>query len=356
LKKNDIAIDTTQEQQAIDFHGIPAQDVMIAMYASYFSGVGQDGRFDLDSRAINTFGMNDALTENFTGDNAPWVMLDSLSDGRNNSNTDNNMAGAHFVTMYHKDTQQVVITMPGMEYDYGPSDTLDDAKQLITGSNGQTQALQGYVEYTSDKIKNAAFKDADGKTIQLSSDKPIIASHSLGSKPTHVMSVAGYDTIMMEPRPLTGAYIDSLAELYQDTYGGDIKTAEDIIGSLDLNTVSVRAGHANIWNSPLMPWTSSHNVPNTYIYGTGEGATLSGRHVTDDHAAEVLVPSTMRHWMQIHQHPKPQKVRLVCDFKERHDLPFLNYSNINKNHPRLNPRGFFYKNTLHVYYLSIKLI
>ena len=208
LKKNDIKIDTSQTDQApINFHGIPVQDVMIATYASYFSGTDKQGNFDLGSRAENTFGMNDALLENFTGDNAPWIMLDSLSDGRNNSNASEDMQGAHLVAMYHKGTQQVVITMPGMEYDYSLTDTLDDAKQLISGSVEQTQALQRYAEHITSKIKNNEFIDGDGVPLEIASDKPIIASHSLGSKPTHVMSITGYQTIMMEPRPLTDIYI-----------------------------------------------------------------------------------------------------------------------------------------------------
>ncbi len=294
LKKNDIAIDTSQEQQAIDFHSIPAQDVMIAMYASYFSGTDKDtGEFKLESRAENTFRMNDALTDNFAKEDSPWIMLDSLSDGRNNSNTGDNIGGAHLIAAYHKDTKQVIITMPGMEYDYSPSDTLNDAKQLFTGSYEQTQALIGYTQYIENKIKDGEFTDGDGNPLEIANDKPIIASHSLGSRPTHIMSIAGYKTIIMEPRPITDAYTNNLSQLYETTYG-DIKSQDQIISALDDNTISVRAGHANVWNSPLMPWTDVHNVPNTYVYGTGESATLSDRHVGGDHAAEVFAPSIMK--------------------------------------------------------------
>ena len=163
MKKNDVKIDTSQEQQAIDFHDIPAQDVMIAIYASYFSGTDKDtGEFKLESRAENTFGMNDALTDGFGNDDSPWIMLDSLSDGRNNSNAGSDMGGAHFVTAYHKDTKQVIITMPGMEYDYSPSDTLSDARQLFTGSYEQTHALIGYTQHIENKIKNGEFADENG--------------------------------------------------------------------------------------------------------------------------------------------------------------------------------------------------
>jgi hypothetical protein len=295
LGANDIAIDKSQEQQeTIDFHGISAQDAMIAVYSSYFSGTDKDtGSFNLDSRAGNTFGMNDALAENFTGNDAPWVMLDSLSDGRNNSNAGNDMQGAHFVAMYHKDSQQVVITMPGMEYDYAPSDTLDDAKKLFQGNYAETQALKGYVDLITDKMQSGEFQNSDGGSLEILNDKPIIASHSLGSKATHVMSVAGYQTIMLEPRPITDGYVEKLRTLYDANFETP-KSSQETIDALDANTISIRAGHANVWNSPLMPWTDVHNVPDTYIYGTGDGATLSDRHVAGDHGAEVAVPSIMR--------------------------------------------------------------
>lgn len=294
LSNSDLPLSASENHQQPDtFYDIPATDIVIAVYASYFSGTNKHGDFDLDSRAENTFGMNNALLESFTGENAPWIMLDSLSDGRNDSNVGANMHGAHFITMYHKDTQQVVITMPGMEYDYSLTDTLDDAQQLFSGSLEQTKALREYTELVTHKIQANEFFNKDGIPLDISSDRPIIASHSLGSKPTHIMSVAGYKTIMTEPRPLTGGYINDLNDLYKKVYGAAVSPA-DITDALDQNTISIRAGHANVWNSPLMPWENVHIVPNTYVYGTGEAPSLSDRHVAGDHAAEVFVPSIMR--------------------------------------------------------------
>lgn len=293
LNKNDLSIDTsTNEQAPVNFYKIPAQDAMIAIYASYFSGTDKQGEFKLESRAENTFGMNEALTENFTGKDSPWVMLDSLSDGRNDSNQGSDMNGAHFVTSYHKDTGQVVISMPGMEYDYGPLDTLADAKELITGNIGQTKALKAYAETITEKIQNGEFKDSNGNALQISGEKPIIASHSLGSRPTHIMALDGYKTIILEPRPITNDYVDGLNKLSQDILGYS-QTHDEVTSALDENVVSIRAANANIWNSPLMPSTQVHHVPNTYIYGTGNKATFADRHVAGDHAAEVAVPSSM---------------------------------------------------------------
>jgi hypothetical protein len=298
MKKNDISIDVSQAQIPIDFHGIPAEDAMIGMYASYFSGIDENGNFRLDSRAPNTFGMNNALLENFTGLDSPWIMLDSLSDGRNGSAINDTIAGGHFITMYHRKTQQIMIAMPGMEYDYNPNnetispDTWDDLGELINGNQHQTIALREYIEAITDRMLNGEFTDTDGTQLILQNDRPVIIGHSMASRSIHVMAIAGYDTIIVEPRPLTNNYLEDITALYTDTIGTRLVQREILAGIAEHN-ITLRAANANIWNSPLMPWTSVHYIGDYYIYGNG-GTNFADRHVAGTHAAEVAVPSILR--------------------------------------------------------------
>jgi hypothetical protein len=179
-----------------------------------------------------------------------------------------------------------------LEWNDGPMDTLDDARQLLSGSAEQTLAMAAYVTEIETMMRNSEFTDSNGNPLQFLSEKPIIASHSLGGKPTHLMAMAGYQTIMMDARPMTNGYIDSLMDLHEITFGETIDKISTL-ETLDANSIDIRAAHANIWNSPLLPWTDVHVVPNSFVYGTGEVATLADRHVGGDHAAEVFVPSIM---------------------------------------------------------------
>jgi hypothetical protein len=272
----------------------------MGVYASYFSGVNKTTReFNIASRAINTYGMGEALEHSFNTEDSPWIMIDSLSDGRNNSQAGADMHGSHFSALYHRSTQRIVIAMPGMEYDYSLQDTLDDVSQLITGSRAQTNALKAYAENIEQDMSKGKIRDKNGKALPLAHSKPIIASHSMGSVPIHVMTLAGYETFMLEPRPLTNGYLSHVAGLHAQLYKKDSpKTAEQALEALDQRSASLRAAHANIWNTPLNPFTLVHNIRNSYAYGTGNKATFSDYHLAGDHAAEVAVPSIVSQYKE----------------------------------------------------------
>lgn len=295
-------------QQPISFHNIPAPDALIGVYASYFAGAKKveenskpSIKVDFGMRAKNVYDMDSAMEEGFGKPDSPWVMLDGLSDGRNQSVAGQDMSGGHFLTMYHKDTKQVMIALPGMEYDYEekkflgiiPADTIHDGLELLSGTQKQTKALHNYAKDIERRIERAEFTDDKDEPLEIADAKPIIASHSMGCKPVHSMAAMGYKVIAIEPRPLTKGYIANIKRHCKKVLGHDTH-AKDIYKNISDNCVTVRAEHCNVWNSTVLPWVKQHQTRETYTYGNGQKATVADRHLAGHHAAEVLTPSLIK--------------------------------------------------------------
>lgn len=288
-----------KQQQDIRFQNIPAPDALIGIYASYFVGAHQqetDGKpsikINFGMRSKNVYDMDDAMKEGFDTKNGPWIMLDSLSDGRNGSKAGIDMGGGHFLTIYHKETKQIMIATPGMEYDYSLKDTVEDAIELFTGNQKQTKALYNYVRETEDKISKGLFQDHEGDSLEISNPKPVIAAHSMSCKPAHTMAALGYPVIAVESRPLTNGYLKSIADMCKNLSGEKIEVSK-AFRNITKNCTSVNAQHCNVWNSVVLPWVKQRTTGERFEYGTNKKATLADRHVAGHHAAEVLTPSLL---------------------------------------------------------------
>lgn len=281
-------------------HDIPLADALIAIYAAYYIGARDGARRDhtsleFNARARNTYNMDYAIQAAFGQKNSPWIVLDHLSDRRRDPDSDARVHGGHFIALYHKQSKRLMVALPGMEYDDGPLDTLEDLVEMtVGGMRGQTRALHGYVHDIEARLKAGAFRGADGKPLA-AAGPPVIGSHSMGCTAAQVMALDGYNVILVEPRPTHGGLLKRLGRNYFHVTGKqmDHKT---MLGRLDAHTVNLRARHSNIWNSVILPWARQWKTGRNFVYGDEKPAVLLDRFITTFHGVEVAVPSLMNNF------------------------------------------------------------
>lgn len=281
--------------------GIPLSDALIAIYASYYMGAQRNGVADhanahIDLRAKNTFNMTGAMEDAFTNAESPWVVLDHLSDKRRDGgvNTTQPMHGAHFLTVYHRKTGQVMITMPGLETDDSPvGDALMDLQQMAFGGmRGQSLALYNYAEDIKRRMAAGEFIGPDGKPLPITNDKPVIGAHSLGCTAAQMMTLADYKTVLIEPRPVHAGLINRLVENFSLVTGEAKPERQTVLDSLNAGTVNIRSGVSNAWNSIMLPWVAQQDVGQNFVYGSaGHKISPLDRTIFTLHRVEHSVPS-----------------------------------------------------------------
>ncbi|HYD17592.1 MAG TPA: hypothetical protein VEF76_03840 [Patescibacteria group bacterium] len=282
----------------IHVHSLPLQDALIAVYAAYYIGAqGRPGKDHLNAhfnlRAANVYNMTGAMEKAFGREDSPWVVLDHLSDKRRDpANKTQALHGAHFLALYHRASGQVMVTMPGLESDDNPGDTLMDLKEMtIGGMKGQSAALYGYVKEIEKKIAAGDFTDANSRPLPVSGSI-VIGAHSMGCTAAQMMALDGYKTVLVEPRPLHDGLINRIAGNYAKITGQKKTAAHAVIEQLGKSAVNIRSAHSNIWNSLILPWIRQQDHGENYAYSTkGHRVTPADRGIGTFHRVEMSVPS-----------------------------------------------------------------
>lgn len=281
--------------------GIPLRDALIGIYAAYYIG-GNDHaakdhlNYNFNLRARNSFNMTAAMDQAFGRPDSPWVVLDHLSDKRRDAqNTDRPLHGAHFIALYHKDSKCVMIALPGLESDDNIGDTFMDLQQMtLGGMRGQSAALYAYAKEVEAKIASGDFRGADGRPLDIRG-RPVIGAHSMGCTAAQMMALDGYQTVLIEPRPVHGGLIRRLSRNFERITGTHVE-AHDVVARLDASAVNIRSGHSNIWNSIILPWIRQREVGQNYAYRVeGQGPTPADRGIGTLHRVEMSVPSLSGH-------------------------------------------------------------
>lgn len=278
-------------------HDIPLADALIGIYAAYYIGARAGARRDhtsleFNARARNTYNMDSAIQAAFGEKDSPWIVLDHRSDKRRDPGNDAPMYGGHFIALYHKQSRRVMVALPGMEYDDGPKDTIEDLMEMtIGGMRGQTRALYDYIRDIESRLHAGTYRDKHGKPFE-TQGTPVIGSHSMGCTAAQVMALDGYNVILVEPRPTHAGLLNRLGRNYAHVTGRRIDR-KTMLGRLDAHTVNLRARHSNIWNSVLLPWARQWKTGRNLVYGDEKPAALLDRFITTFHGVEVAVPSLM---------------------------------------------------------------
>lgn len=278
--------------------GVPLGDALIGIYAAYYMG-SQDNpvkdhlnaHFNL--RAKNAFNMTAAMEHAFGREDSPWIVLDHLSDKRRDAqNTDTALHGAHFLTLYHRVSGRVMIAMPGLESDDNPGDTLMDLKEMsIGGMRGQSGALYHYTMQVEKMIADSAFRGADGNALPVTGGI-IIGAHSMGCTAAQMMAIGGYQTVLVEPRPVHDGLINRIAGNYAKITGHEKPDTETVVEKLDASSVNIRSRHSNVWNSIILPWIKQRETGQSFAYTTdGHTITPADRGIGTFHRVEMSLPS-----------------------------------------------------------------
>lgn len=291
----DITVHAGQGRQ-----GIPLNDALIAVYASYYMGSRRhahashlNAHFNL--RAKNTFNMDAAMEHAFGQPDSPWVVLDHRSDKRRDAgvNTADAMHGAHFLTVYHRDSGRVMITMPGLESDDNVGDTLMDLQQMaLGGMRGQSRALYNYAEEITKKIADGAFLDEQGSPLRITDDKPLIGAHSMACTAAQMMAMSDYQVVLVEPRPVHNGLLKRIADNHAAITGEDRPDIERVANILHNTSVSIRSMHSNVWNSVILPWIRQRELGENFVYSKeGHNVVPADRGIGTFHRVEMSVPS-----------------------------------------------------------------
>lgn len=279
-------------------NGIPLRDALIGIYAAYYMG-SQDhpvkdhlnAHFNL--RAKNTFNMTAAMEHAFGKEDSPWIVLDHLSDKRRDAeNKTEALHGAHFLTLYHRASGRVMIAMPGLESDDNPGDTLMDIKEMaVGGMRGQSTALYNYTMQVEKMIADGAFKGADGHPLPVTGGI-VIGAHSMGCTAAQMMAIGGYQTVLVEPRPVHDGLINRIAGNYAKITGNEKPDADTVVEKLDASSVNIRSRHSNVWNSIILPWIKQRETGESFAYTTeGHEVKPADRGIGTFHRVEMSVPS-----------------------------------------------------------------
>lgn len=288
--KNVMAQNTPQQ-----FYSIPLKDLFIGAYAAYYVGLAEEkgqARCDFNFRAINHNDMIDALKEAFTQENAPWVLIDHRYK-KDSNGAPQHLHGAHFITLYHKTSQQIVIAMPGFEPHSPPAEILRDLNQvLIRGVQDQSKELFDYAHLIQDHIKHGQITCPNGDIYTVKNKKPLICAHSMGTIAGQMMALLGYKTILFEPRPVHDTLLKKLNKNMAAACGVSLPKT-DMLARLNANCINIRARHANTWNSLIAPWKTAYPAGITYSYCNNQSPRLIDRFITTLHRLECVVPSLL---------------------------------------------------------------
>lgn len=286
-------------------NGIPVADALMGIYAAYYVGShNRDAKDHLNAhfnlRALNRFNMADRLVAAFGQPDSPWIVLDHLSDSRRDGrpqaapmhgampmHSAMPMHGAHFLALYHRASQRVMVAMPGLESDDNPGDTLMDIREMAFGGmRGQSKALYHYVR----GLENRTFTDQDGQPLPVRG-QPLIGAHSLGCTAAQMMALAGYETVLVEPRPLHQGLLRRIADNFARITGGAKPAAAEVLARLQDTTVNIRSAHANVWNSVILPWVRQHDAGLDLAYTHAEHRLRpADRGIGTFHRVEKAVP------------------------------------------------------------------
>jgi|GEM_PF-6621636 len=278
--------------------GIPLRDALIGIYAAYYMGSHDspvkdhlNAHFNL--RAKNTFNMQAAMAHAFGMPDSPWIVLDHLSDKRRDAgNKDRPLHGAHFLTIYHRETQRVMIVMPGLESDDNIGDTFMDLQQMtVGGMRGQSAALHRYVGEVEQKIAAGQFRGADGEPLPVKG-KPLLGAHSMGCTAVQMMTLQDYKAVLVEPRPVHRGLMRRLAGNLAHITGDKKMPPDEVLQKLDEGSVNIRSMHANVWNSIILPWVRQREVGENFGYSVeGHAVRPADRSIGTFHRVEMSVPS-----------------------------------------------------------------
>ena len=290
--------DTTFYADSAEQGGLSAKDALIAIYAAYYIGsngaeIKDNLNYNFNLRARNSFNMGQAMEYAFGRVDSPFIVLDHLSDKRRDAeNKTTPLHGAHFIALYHKQSRRVMIAMPGLESDDNPGDTLMDLTEMtLGGMRGQSKALYNYTREIEAKIADGAFKDAAGKPLPVQGGI-IIGAHSMGCTAAQMMALKGYQTVLVEPRPLHHGLLRRLAQNFSNITGGEKLSDDEVVKRLDGTTVNIRSRDANVWNSIILPWVRQREAGQNFAYAqAGHRAGLADRGLGTFHRVEVSVPS-----------------------------------------------------------------
>jgi len=278
--------------------GIPASDALIAIYAAYYIGsndreIKDNLNYNFNLRARNSFNMGATMEQAFGRDDSPFIVLDHLSDKRRDAaNTSEALHGAHFIALYHKESRRVMIALPGLESDDNPGDTLMDLKEMtLGGMRGQSRALYRYTKDIEQKIASGDFRGADGKPLPIDG-KVMIGAHSMGCTAAQMMALEGYQTVLVEPRPLHHSLLQRLSSNLSSVTGAPRLSDEAVLEKLEDTTVNIRSSYANVWNSIILPWVKQREAGQNFSYAQeGHRVTPADRGLGTFHRVEVSVPS-----------------------------------------------------------------
>lgn len=293
-----VRLDADFHADAAGNNGIPAQDALIAVYASYYMGSKDNPVKDhlnahFNLRAKNAFNMTAAMEHAFGKEDSPWVVLDHLSDKRRDAeNTGMALHGAHFLALYHKASGRVMITMPGLESDDNPGDTLMDLKEMaVGGMRGQSAALYAYTKDVEKMLADRKFTGADGQPLA-NKGGIIIGAHSMGCTAAQMMALDGYKTVLVEPRPVHDGLMHRLAVNHAAITGGKRMDEGAVLEKLDASAVNIRSQHSNVWNSIILPWIRQREVGQNFSYTTDNHVVApADRGIGTFHRVEMSVPS-----------------------------------------------------------------
>ena len=282
------------------FYNIPANDFMIGAYAAYYIGLDRDIEdaenaaenvaYNFNFRATNPTSMLDIMKDAFVGENSPWVLIDHRS---NQDKTHGNLHGAHLITLYHKQSQQIVIAMPGFEPESSPLEMLQDLKQItFMGVCDQSRALHQYATDVETLMGGGTITDSKGHIHPVTNKKPLICAHSMGTIAGQMMALDGYQTLLIEPRPVHDNLLNQLQKNMLNVTGKSLNH-DDMIARLTHFSITVRARHGNVWNSLIAPWKKAYKTGETYSYCNNDKPRIWDRFITTFHRLECVVPSLL---------------------------------------------------------------
>lgn len=317
------------------------RDALMAVYGSYYIGSNQhnpnDGLLsnrntDLDGRATNTYGMNNAMRKAFSNPDSPWVVMDDSRRWMERHGNDTLaeqqrvMGNGYFVTLYHKDSGQIMIASPGLEGDDDPGTRTDrailtthwlqrsvadigdiafNAREGVDGTTHlrQTRAEREYIHELSGQIRRGEIQvNVNGRAVQLQMGEHedprgrfVLAGHSAGTIAAQTLSGLGYRSFLIEPRMydnnFEGRMINNLEYIT-----GHRSSGEDFRANTERSAINLRSSFSNIWNdgNTLPRNEFAHQSPGRdYVYHIPGQEAGDNFLIASQHRVEVSVPGLL---------------------------------------------------------------
>lgn len=318
------------------FHGIPADDALMAVYSSYYIGAkaldptvavikGADNTA-IAGRAENAFNMTDKMNEYFSKADSPWVVVDDSQRWmeRNGKETKKDqikeIGNGYFVTLYHKESGKLMVVAPGMESDEvgtaAPNireswisrafgDIGDIAFNVVEGMKGgthmrQSKAIGNYMHEIEDTLRRDGLIIQDGSKetrIKLGEnenirDRVVLGGHSSGTIPMMTLAGDGFKSLLVEPR----AYSDDLEKrmlknLETMNHG---TSREQFVANQDANTINLRSSFHNSWNANILRGEDKTQYHGTNMVYHRNGAEQMGNiSIGGQHRVEESIPGLL---------------------------------------------------------------